>query len=527
MINKYKYLLRIQLYNVFGINRLIHSHDAKEKQRFAIVGALGLIAIAILVTYTAKFSISMAQAGLTEALPTVMMVICSLATLVLTFVKSVGVLIGLKDYDMVMSLPVNCLAIVMSRITMLYLINLVISFIAILPSSIVYVMYVDPVFSNYCYLFGVLLFTPVIPMIISLSLGVLIVVISSRSKHKNIFSLVLSTVGVLLIVYASTKTQLMDASQIASIGETITNAVNQFYPPAILFSNALLRNDWISFLIFIGISFVLLSAFIVVVSHFYKALNTSVFSQHANKSYKLLELKKSSPFMALYRKEINRLTSCTIYALNSCIGIVLLFVVSIMAVFFMPTSLKVQMEAMGILKVIQNVLPIGLAIFVSMSSTTAASLSLEGKNRWIMCSVPAKTQTIYNAKIAVNLTVILPVLWISTILLRIAFPVSLEQTFLIFITPTVYAFFISVLGLFLNLKFPKYDWTSEYYAVKGGAVSVLATVGAGMFSSLIPLYFSVFFSRYSMWIILGITFVVLMVTIIVYQKICKAKLYVV
>lgn len=525
MISKYRCLLRIQLYNVLGINRLIHSRDKKEKQRFAIVGTLGLLAIAILVTYTAKFSNSMAQAGLTETLPTIMVVVCSLATLVLTFVKSTGVLIGLKDYDMVMSLPVNCLSIVMSRITMLYLINLMISFIAMLPSSIVYIMQVHPAFGNYLYLLGALLFTPIIPMIISLSLGVLIVAVSSRSKHKNIFSLVLSTVGMLLIVYVSTKTQSMDTSQIASIGESMTNAVNQFYPPAILFSNALLHNDWGSFVIFIGISLVLMIAFISIVSHFYKALNTSVFSHHANKNYKLVELKKSSPFMALYRKEISRLTSCTIYALNSCIGIILLFVVSIMAVFFMPISYKMQMEEMGILIIIQNVLPIGLAIFVSMTSTTAASLSLEGKNRWIMCSVPAKAQTIYNAKIAVNLTVLLPILLISTILLRIAFPVSLEQTLLMFITPTVYAFFISVLGMFLNIKFPKYDWTSEYYAVKGGAISVLATIGAGMSSTLIPLYFSVFFSKYSMWIVTGITVAILMATIIIYKKVCKTELY--
>ncbi|MGX8850325.1 hypothetical protein [Amedibacillus sp. YH-ame10] len=525
MISKYTYLLRMQLYNLFGMNRLFHSHDAKEKQRTAIVGGLGLVAISILITYIAKFSNSMAEAGLTEALPTIMVVICSVATLVLTFIKSTGVLIGLKDYDMVMSLPVNSLAIVMSRITMLYLINLIIGFIAMLPSSIVYIIYAQPAFSNYLYLIGALLFTPIIPMMISLSLGVFIVAVSSHSKHKNIFSLVLSTVGVLGIVYASTKTQSMNASQIANLGEAMTNAINQFYPPATLFSNSLLYNDWISFIIFTSSSLILGIVFVAIVSYFYKTLNTSVFSQHTSRNYKLVELKRSSPFMALYKKEINRLTSCTIYALNSCIGIILLFVVSVMAVFFMPASFKAQIETMGILKVIQNVLPVALAIFVSMTSTTAASLSLEGKNRWIMCSAPTKAQTIYNAKIAVNLTVILPVLLISTILLRIAFPLSLENTLLMFITPTIYAFFISVLGMFLNIKFPKYDWTSEYYAVKGGAISVLATVGAGMASSLIPLYLCIFFSKYSMLIMIGITIAILMATIIIYQAVCKTELY--
>lgn len=516
----------MQLYNLFGINRLIHSHDIKEKQRSAIVGLLGFVAIAVLVIYTAIFSKNMAEAGLTTTLPTIMVVICSIATLVLTFVKSTGVLIGLKDYDMVMSMPVNSLTIVISRVTMLYLINLLIGFIAMLPSSIVYIIYAHPAFGEYVYLFGALLFTPIIPMIVSLSLGVLIVAVSSRLKHKNIFSFAFSIVGVLLIVSVSTRTQSMDASQITNIGEAMTNAIDQFYPPASLFSNALMHNDWMSFAVFIIGSLVFGIVFIVIVSHFYKALNTSVFSHRTSRNYKIVGLKKFSPFMALYKKEINRLTSCTIYALNSCIGIILLFVVSVMAVFFMPLSFKIQMEAMGILNIIQNVLPVILALFTSMTCTTAASLSLEGKHRWIMCSVPVKDQMIFNAKIAVNLTVVLPILLLSSILLRIAFPLPLEQTILMFITPTVYAFFISVLGMFLNIKFPKYDWTSEYYAVKGGAISVLATIGTGMASSLIPLYLCIFFSKYSILITVGMTIVILMVTVIFYRSVCKTKVYI-
>lgn len=450
MKGKYKYLLRMQLYNLFGINRLIHSRDKQEKQRSAIVGALGLTAIAILVVYTTKFSNSMALAGLSEALPTLMVVVCSLATLTLTFVKSTGVLIGLKDYDMVMSMPVSTISIVTSRITMLYLINLIIGFIAMLPSSIIYVVYEHPPVFSYLFLVGVLFLTPIIPMIISLSLGVLIVAVSSHSRHKNVFSLVLSTAAILMIVLASAKTQSMDATQITNLGVAMAEAVNKFYPPAILFTNALLHNDLAGFVIFATVSLLLGIAFITIVSHYYKRLNTAVFSHYAKKEYK-----------------------------------------------------------MG-----------------TLTSTTAASLSLEGKNRWIMCSAPTQARTVYNSKIAVNLTVILPVLYISAIFIRIAITCSLMQTVLLFIIPTVYTFFISVLGVYLNIKFPKYDWTSEYYAVKGGAISVLATVGGGMASSLTPLYLCIIFPHYQMMIMFGITCLILLATLAIYLKVCRTQLYV-
>lgn len=526
MKGKYKYLLRMQLYNLFGFNRLIHSRDKQEKQRLAIVAAFGLAAIAILVIYTTKFSIGMAEAGLCEALPTLMVVVSSLAALTLTFVKSTGVLIGLKDYDMVMSMPVNTFSIVTSRITLLYLINLIIGFIAMLPSGIIYIAYEHPPICSCLFLVGALFLMPIIPMIISLSLGVLIVAVSSRSRHKNIFSLVLSTAAVLMIVFASAKTQSMDATQITDLSVTMAETVNRFYPPAILFTNALLHNDWADFAIFSAISLLLGIAFIAIVSHYYKTLNTAVFSHYAKKNYKMGALKSSSPFMALYKKEFRRLGSCTIYALNSCIGIVLLLVMAIMAVFFMPSTLRQQVEAMGIMSIVQNIMPIALAIFVSMTSTTAASLSLEGKNRWIMCSVPTLARTVYNSKIAVNLTVILPILYVSAIFIRIVIPCSFMQTVLLFVIPTVYAFFISVLGIYLNIKFPKYDWTSEYYAVKGGAISVLATIGGGMASSLIPLYLCIIFQHYQIIIMLSITCLILLVTLAIYYKVCQTKLYV-
>ncbi|MCI6466928.1 MAG: hypothetical protein MSA90_15865 [Faecalicatena sp.] len=525
MMSKYRFLLKLQLYNLFGINRLIHSHDKQERQRFLITASLGLTAALIFVIYTAKFSSHMAKAGLAGAIPTIMVVLCALSTLILTFVKSTGVLIGLKDYDLVMSMPVNTIAIVASRITLLYLINLFLGSAAMLPSCILYVIYVHPPLSSYFFLLGALLFTPVIPMVLSLSLGVWIVAASSGTKHSNLCSLILSTTVVLLTVFASVKTQFMDMTQITDLGRALADAVNKYYPPASLITRALSDADWGSFLLFLLISILLGAIFTGIVSHYYKALNTAAFSYHAGRKYQIGMLKASSPFIALYKKELGRLTSCTIYALNSCIGIVLLFILTVIAVFFLPPTLKRQLETQEIKRLLGNLMPLVLSLFVSMTSTTAPSLSLEGKNRWIMCSVPVPSKTIFDAKIAVNLTVILPVLYVSVFLLRIAFPFSGIQTVRMFLIPTVYALFISVLGLFLNIRFPKYDWTSEYYAVKGGAVSVIAAIMTGMASSLIPLYLCLVLPQYQMGIILGFPGFLLAVSIVLYGNICRTSLY--
>jgi len=105
MKNRYLLLLKMQLYNLFGINRILHSHSKKEKQRSMALG--GILVIGLMIAYSTIISISLASMGTVNVLPTISALVCSVITLILTFLKSSGVLIGLRDYDMVMSLPVK------------------------------------------------------------------------------------------------------------------------------------------------------------------------------------------------------------------------------------------------------------------------------------------------------------------------------------------------------------------------------------------------------------------------------------
>ena len=525
MARKYKLLLKMQLYSLFGINRLFHSNDKKEKQHTLIIGVSGLAIIGVFVYLSSYICSTFADIGLVQAIPSLIIVIYSLVVLMLTFIKSSGALIGLKDYDMVMSLPVNNAAVILSRLTMLYIMNLLIGIIAMIPAVIIYGMNTTVSAGGYFMLMTALLFTPVIPMLFALAIGTLIVAVSAKSKHNHILALIISIGGILLLVYVTAKLQTMGTTQITDVSTMLINYFNQFYPPASLFSKALQHSDWLSFGIFVVSSFILLFAFVLVLACFYKQLNTQVSSNHAGKDFRLGELSISSPFMALYKRELARFFSCTIYALNSCIVMILLFVISVASVFYMPDILLQQLESFGIMDKFETVMPLVASVMVCVCCTTSASLSLEGKSRWIMCSAPVSTKTVFNAKIFMNLTVVLPVLWISLILLRIAFSFTVIQTVLLFVTPTVYALFISVMGMLLNVKYPRYDWTSEYYAVKGGAVSVLAAIGVGLAASAVPIYLCVFFHEYAQQIVIAFTVVIAIMTAAVYHILSKIRLY--
>lgn len=524
MQNKYLLLLKMQFYNFLGINRILHSHNKKEKQKNAVIGILVIIALGLMIAYSTLFSAGLASMGDADILPTISALICSLVTLVLTFLKSSGILFGLRDYDMVMSLPVRSSDVVLSRITIVYLTNLLVSMIVILPAVVIFGLNTEMgIVANLIFLLSIL-FMPVIPMIVSLGLGVLITAVSSRSKHKNIFSLALSTLAVLLIVVASTQAQNMDSSEILNIGIVLSNTANRVYPPAAFISTAVLSQDWLYFAAFAGMSVLAGGIFIVIAAHFYQMMNTVTFS-HAVTKYAEKPLKVSSPVSAMYRREFGRYFSCTIYALNSTIGMVLLLVLSVMLLFISPEMLEQQSGFAGLSQMLRQMLPMVISVFITMTSTTAASLSLEGKNRWLMCSAPVRTVDIFNSKIAVNLTVIAPFAVASMLLMGIKMKVSPVQTILLCIVPVAYACFISVLGMYMNVRFPKYDWTSEYYAVKGGAVSVLATMGVGILSSVIPFFLCLIFIDFST-IIMIVTFCLLLtITAIIYRSLKGIQLY--
>ena len=272
MRNRYLLLLKMQLYNLLGINRILHSHSKKEKQRSMALG--GILVIGLMIAYSTIISISLASMGTVNVLPTISALVCSVITLILTFLKSSGVLIGLRDYDMVMSLPVKNPEVVLSRLTMVYLTNLLISVIVVLPSVVIFGINSEVGISGNTMFLLSFLFLPVIPMIVSLGLGVLISAISSRSKHKNILSLVLSTLIVLLIVAASAKAQTlsMDSDEILNIGIMLSNMANKLYALVGLISKAVEQQNWLYFLAFVGMSVLISAIFVGIVAHFYQKM---------------------------------------------------------------------------------------------------------------------------------------------------------------------------------------------------------------------------------------------------------------
>ena len=138
-------------------------------------------------------------------------------------------------------------------------------------------------------------------------------------------------------------------------------------------------------------------------------MNTALTNHATKRNYKMQSLEISSPFMALYRKELKRYFSSTIYVMNTGFGVVLLLIATIFIAIFGVENLDTLVGAPGISAMISFAAPFIISTMIAISCTTASAISLEGKNLWILKSSPIKTKTIFDSKIAVNLTILLPV----------------------------------------------------------------------------------------------------------------------
>lgn len=214
-------LARMQLFGLFGLNRLLHSEGGAERKKAAVLCAIAVCVAALAFALSTSISYELAVAGLAGALPAIAVLLCTLVMLMLTFLKSSGVLAGADDYDIVMSLPVTPAQVVVSRVAAVYFADALICAIVIVPASVVLAVQGATGAAGIVFLLASCLAIPVIPMVVALTLGTVVTLVSVHSRRSNVLSLVLSTILVLVIVTATGALNQASGDDIAAATSTL------------------------------------------------------------------------------------------------------------------------------------------------------------------------------------------------------------------------------------------------------------------------------------------------------------------
>lgn len=474
-------LLKISFLNTIGINKLRESSKGENIKKISI-GILILFSIIVLMG--SMFSLMLDLADMLKKVNQMelLLVIGFLGAVIFNLVNSIykapSYLYQARDYEMLSSLPIKDSTIFASKLILLVSSNYLYSaFIMIIPSLVYFIK------GNYSFIYIINLLimfitTPFIPIIISSLITYLIGRLSYNSRYKNsilIIGSILATLAIILLSYNMNNF----LEVIINNSSSIIEISKKIYIPSYYFIDGLKNNNLVSVLIFSFLSITPFIIFILIFSKGFTKINSKMTEGHKVNHYKVKGLKSSKPIKALLNKELKRYFSSYIYVLNTSFGVILLGVLAVGIIILGKDKIATIINLSSYTSMFNVQITMIIMFCIFMSCTTSSSISLEGKNLWIIKSLPIDELDIFKSKLSINILLVLPIALISFLLISIKLKFSILYIIIMSILIIVSSFFIALYGLFINLLYPKLDYINEVEVVKRGLSSIIS-----IFSSL-------------------------------------------
>jgi ABC-2 type transport system permease protein len=132
--------------------------------------------------------------------------------------------------------------------------------------------------------------------------------------------------------------------------------------------------------------------------------------------------------------------------------------------------------------------------------TPAVSLSLEGKNFSLIKSLPLDYRTLFDAKIYFNVLLSVIPLLIAMMLFSIAFNIHIFEAITLTMMACIFSYTISVIDMWINVFFPRFDFQHEVEVVKQSMAALIAVLGGfGIFGAAIYLL-AILLASFSLYI---------------------------
>ena len=525
-------LVKLQLVNLYGVNVYRNLKDPKEKKKKFWLGIAYIVVAIMMMSYIGGMSFGYVHIGLGDILPAYLIMLASLIILRFSIFKSGDIIFQKNSYDILSSLPLKNSSIIISRFLRLYVENLVLAFGAMVPAMVVFGVLIQPAWTFYVIGLIVTFFIPLLPITISVFVGAFILAVSSRSKHKNLVSILLSVVLIVAIMLGSmslsTIGEEIDIQALQNLLNMVLGLINSIYPPAVWLGQAMLTGDFLTCLACVCGGLVAFTIVIWMVSSNYTWICEGLYSTSAKHDYKMENLEKNHMLGALYKREFKRYFASSVYVTNTIVSPIMGMLFAVAMVFVTPEQLASAAPEFyaetGLMLEMRNMFPMVLAMTFSMMPITAVSISMEGKQWWIVKTLPICAKELLDSKLLMNLTVTGPFCLLASILVTVGQKASLMEALWIFLVPFVAMLFSLVFGQTVNLKMAVFDWENEVSIVKqsasafvGGIIPFFVMMPLTMGGMMIP-------AKYMNVCMLAFCFMVGTVTIVLYRKNSKVNL---
>lgn len=201
----------------------------------------------------------------------------------------------------------------------------------------------------------------------------------------------------------------------------------------------------------------------------------------------MIEIKN---FTKSYKNDKKIIDNLSLTVDDDCIfGIILLLVITIFISFnkILLINYLSNFYNNDVVQVINNIplIYLCLVIFTSCNTyITSSSISLEGNYFSMLKTLPVSNSLILLSKIIMSNLIVVTSFLAGDLIFFISYKVNITDTIFITLISIILPVFMSIINLFVNLKFPKINANNETEVVKQSTSSFISSV-IGMFLSII------------------------------------------
>lgn len=379
-----------------------------------------------------------------------------------------------KDNDLLLSMPVTPGAILISRMIPLLALNLVFVGIVMVPATVMYAIAVKV--SAATILFPVLVWLGIcfFAQAICCLLGWLLhLVLSRMNKSAATMIYLVVFLGVYFFVYSKASEILQSiATNAQQIADILQLWVWPAYAMGLGAAGSILHV--LAFVVICGIMFAV--AYKIISMTFMSAATGSKYTGKKRK-LDLRGNKVLSPTQAIAKKELSKFLNCPIYLSNMGLGILFSAAMAVAGIILHDTIAPI----LNMISPDNTLTPLFICALLSFNISTCCistpSVSLEGKNIWILKSLPVSGKQILMGKLQNHVVLTVPVNMVAGLVLAITYRCSFLGIVFSALIPGLLALFSGFLGLWAGLNWAKLDFINEAYPCKQSISMAVAMFG--------------------------------------------------
>ena len=473
--------------------------DKKQQTFLAYVLIMASVFVVLSSLYSAFYAQSYVEAGMSNKLYNLTIIFFIVSSLMVfsSSISKIGSIFLGNDYDILSAMPIRKSTIVLAKIINLYISEVVVCLILLIPNSIISTIFTQN--TRYLVVIPLSLIAPAYPMLLALFITAIIELFVKNPKVKNIISIVLM-LGISIFIFVGTFVMGFLSGENNGDLTTMFNSLSDksvFINPTLLFAIWGFEKRFRWFALFVLANLVILVVVLGIIILAYNKIHSNMkitnISSERNKN-KQITYKANSETKAMFIATARQFVKSKNAVVQCVLGVVMSILSSVgLVIIFTQLTTNMNGEEIILADRFRDyifIFTMGITFFLSMMPPSAFLISLEGKNLFILKTYPISFKSYLKSKLLFSL-IFMGISTFATIITIIIFVrQSIFSLIISIIFPFTFMVFIALFTLIINSLFPYLNWKDDIEVFKNHKSSIITTfsdMGISLTSVLVAL----------------------------------------